>query len=98
ARELIRQKLKNSGSAFEMYVIANDEPVYCRDGTRVIVNVVDQWFINYGDPEWKEVARGCLGKMSIYPEKLRLTFEKTLEWLDLRATERKQGLGTVFPF
>jgi leucyl-tRNA synthetase len=98
ARVLMKKRLEGSKAAFSMYVIANDEPVYCRDGTRVIVNIVDQWFINYGDQKWKETARSNLKEMKIYPEKLRLTFEKTVEWLDLRATERKQGLGTVFPF
>ena len=99
ARELMKKKLKENGSAFEMHVIANDEPVYCRDGTRVIVNIVDQWFINYaGDPKWKELARANLKEMRILPEKLRLSFEKVVEWIDLRAAERKQGLGTTFPF
>ena len=36
--------------------------------------------------------------MAIYPEKLRLTFERVIEWIDLRAAERAQGLGTKFPF
>ena len=36
--------------------------------------------------------------MAIYPEKLRLTFEKLIDWIDLRAAERSQGLGTKFPF
>jgi leucyl-tRNA synthetase len=98
ARDLIKKKLVGSKDAFEMHIIANDEPVYCRCGTRVIVKVADQWFINYGDKGWKELARKALKETKIYPEKLRLTFENVLEWLDLRATERKQGLGTAFPF
>lgn len=98
ARELITQKLRKDSNAFGIHVISNDEPVFCRCGFRVVVNIVDQWFINYGDGKWKESARKDLGGMMIRPEKLRHTFENVVEWIDLRATERKQGLGTVFPF
>ncbi len=98
ARDLIKKKLIESNNATEMYVLSNDEEVYCRCGWKVVVNIVDQWFINYGDSDWKKLARACLGNMRIYPKKLRLNFENVIEWLNLRAAERKQGLGTVFPF
>jgi leucyl-tRNA synthetase len=99
AREKVKKKLQDSNNAFEIYIIANDEPVYCRCGTKVIVKFVsDQWFINYGDEEWKENVRRALKKIKIYPEKLRLTFENVVEWINVRAAERSQGLGTKFPF
>ncbi len=98
ARELIKTKLLNEGNAFQIYIIGNAEPVYCRCGRKVIVNIVDQWFINYGDKKWKENVRGMFEDMKVYPEKLRLTFDKLIEWIDLRAAERSQGLGTKFPF
>ncbi len=99
AREKIKKKLGESNNAFEIYVISNDEPVYCRCGYKVIVKIVDdQWFINYGNAGWKEQTRKGLKSIRIYPEKLRLTFENVVEWLDLRAAERQQGLGTPFPF
>jgi len=98
AREKIKLDLINGGNAFEVYLITNDEPVYCRCGTKAIVKVVDQWFINYGDIKWKEQVRAMFGDVKIFPEKLRSTFENLIEWIDLRATERKQGLGTPFPF
>jgi leucyl-tRNA synthetase len=95
----MKQKLESSGNAFTIYIIANEEPVYCRCGYKVIVKFVsDQWFINYGNPQWKEAARQSLKAIKIYPEKLRGTFENIVEWLNLRAAEREQGLGTKFPF
>ena len=98
ARDKIKEKLLKEGSAIGMYIISNDEPVYCRCGYRVIVKVVDdQWFINYGDPKWKDIVKQRLEKMRIYPEKYRLTFNNVIDWLDLRAVEREQGLGTPFP-
>jgi leucyl-tRNA synthetase len=82
-----------------MHTISNEEPVYCRCGTKVIVKIVDdQWFINYGDRNWKEKVKEMFPDVGIYPEKLRRTFENLIEWIDLRAAERSQGLGTKFPF
>ena len=99
AREAIKEDLVKGGDAFQIYVLANEDPVYCRDGTRVIVKVVsDQWFINYGDAKWKEHVRNAMPAIRILPDKLRPTFEYLVEWLDLRAVERAQGLGTPFPF
>ncbi|MEM0149410.1 MAG: leucine--tRNA ligase [Candidatus Micrarchaeaceae archaeon] len=98
ARESIKAKLTAESKAFTMYIIGNDEPVYCRCGTKVIVKIVDdQWFIDYGNAAWKESAKKCLSGMSILPDKLRHTFDNVVDWLDLRAAERAQGLGTRFP-
>ena len=99
AREAIKNDLLSSKDAILIYVLANEEPVYCRDGTRVTVKMVsDQWFINYGDKGWKEQVRAALPSIKILPEKLRPTVDYLVDWLDLRAVERAQGLGTRFPF
>ncbi len=99
ARELIANDLIKSNDALKIFIIANDQPIICRCGTRVIVKIVsDQWFINYGDKNWKEQVRKALPSIGIYPGKLRPTFGYLVDWLDLRAAERAQGLGTPFPF
>ena len=73
--------------------------MHCRCGARVVVAVLeDQWFINYGEEEWKGRAFLALNKMVIYPEKYRKLFEDTFEWLSLRPAARKRGLGTKLPF
>ncbi len=99
ARDKIKDDLVKSGDAMLMYELANDEPVICRCGTKAIVAIVkNQWFINYGDKKWKEQVHAMFSKMKIYPEKYRHTFEMLIDWIDLRAMERAQGLGTRFPF
>ena len=99
AREKIKQDMIKGGKAAEIYILGNEEPVYCRCGYRAVVKVVeDQWFINYGDAAWKEQARTAFKRLVLYPDKYRLAFEKVIEWIDLRAAERAQGLGTKFPF
>ena len=98
ARDLIKADLMKSNDAFEIFALSNAEPVYCRCGTKVIVKAVEnQWFINYGDSKWKEEVRTVFNGMSIFPEKYKHTFENVVNWIDVRATERAQGLGTPFP-
>ena len=98
ARSLISESLKSSGKATAMYVLANDEPVYCRCGYRAVVKVVEnQWFIDYGNKDWKEQVKLYLPEIKLYPEKMRNLYNATVEWLGPKPMERAQGLGTRFP-
>ncbi|MGC8662333.1 MAG: leucine--tRNA ligase [Candidatus Micrarchaeia archaeon] len=93
----VRAELLQKGNAFEIYLLAN-APVYCRCGARVVVKVVeDQWFLNYGDKKWKELAWEAYKGVNIIPDRAKAAFEYTLNWLDLRAVARAQGLGTRLP-
>ncbi|MCX8197025.1 MAG: leucine--tRNA ligase [Candidatus Micrarchaeota archaeon] len=98
AKEKIKQKMLNEGKAFTIYEIANG-PIYSRYGGKVSVKIVkDQWFIDYGNPEWKKKAQECLKRMKILPEKTRKDYEYTIDWLKQKACTRSTGLGTKFPF
>ncbi len=98
AREATWRWLAAAGLADSMYEIMN-RPVYCRCGTEIVVKVLqDQWFINYGDPEWKKLAREALASMRILPEDARREFEATIEWLREKACARTRGLGTELPW
>jgi leucyl-tRNA synthetase len=97
AREKVKGELIAKGSAFEIYILQN-APVYCRCGREVVVKVVDdQWFIDYGNKEWKAQAKEVLKGMRLLPEKTRNAFDATVDWIDVRAVARSQGLGTKFP-
>ena len=97
AREKIKEKLLNDKNALPIYILAN-APVYCRCGAKIVVKIVEnQWFLNYGDEQWKQQVRAHLPNMTLVPEKIRSAFENTVEWLNLRAVARAQGLGTRFP-
>ncbi|WP_075049807.1 leucine--tRNA ligase [Ignicoccus islandicus] len=98
ARELTAEWLKAMGYGDVFYEIKNG-PVYSRFGNEVVVKVLeDQWFINYGDEQWKRLARTALSQMKIIPEKFRRDFEETIEWLQRRACARTRGLGTPLPW
>jgi leucyl-tRNA synthetase len=86
------------GTAYPVYEIVN-APIHCRCGTEVVVKVVhDQWFINYGDPAWKQLAYECLDNMSIIPKELMGEYRDVVNWLTAKACARKSGLGTPLPW
>jgi len=70
----------------------------CRCGSPITIKVLsDQWFLDYGNEQWKELARECLLRMEIQPELYRRGFEHTIEWLHEWPCTRNRGLGTRFP-
>jgi len=90
--------LEERKRAFRFYQ-PDRRPVVCRCNNNVEVAVLpDQWFINYGDPKWKEQANRALQGMVIFPEMYRRLFESTFEWLKERPCARRRGLGTPLPF
>ncbi|MEM2912186.1 MAG: leucine--tRNA ligase [Candidatus Bathyarchaeia archaeon] len=98
AKERVKQELISEGKATIMYELLN-KPVRCRCGTECVVKIFeDQWFIDYGNSEWKALAHKCLEKMRILPEDLRTEFNYVIDWLHERACARKSGLGTRLPW
>ncbi|MBI4399218.1 leucine--tRNA ligase [Candidatus Micrarchaeota archaeon] len=98
AKEKIKSDLINEKNALTMHEIING-PVYCRCGTLALVKTVEgQWFINYGDEEWKNLTRECFSRMNIIPKKAISEYEYTINWLKEKACARASGLGTPFPF
>ncbi|MEM2680525.1 MAG: leucine--tRNA ligase [Candidatus Bathyarchaeia archaeon] len=98
AKEKVKSEFIISKKADVMYELLN-KPVICRCGTECVVKIFEnQWFINYGDPEWKKLAKECLAYMRIFPEEIRQEFEYTIDWLKEKACARKSGLGTKLPW
>jgi leucyl-tRNA synthetase len=98
AKDKVKQELISEGKATAMYELLN-RPVKCRCGTECIVKILeDQWFIDYGKPEWKALAHKNLDKMEILPEELRPEFNYVIDWLHEKACARKSGMGTKLPW
>ncbi len=97
AKEEVHKELVRLGLGSTMYDLP--EPVVCRCTTRCIVKVLeDQWFLNYSDPKWKEMAKKCVNRMRIMPEVAREWFIATIDWLKEWPCARKTGLGTPLPW
>ena len=98
ARVKVIEDLKLKGLWDVMY---ETEPrkVYTRGGSRVIVALIkDQWFLHFGNPEWKRVTLEAFNRIKIIPESYRPLFKSTIDWLDMRPCARKRGLGTRMPW
>ena len=98
AKDLVKDRLialRESVPFFEM----TNKPVYCRCGTLCYVKLLNnQWFLNYGNPEWKTLAFECLNSMEIIPSEIIKEFKNVFDWLKVRACARKTGLGTPLPW
>jgi leucyl-tRNA synthetase len=98
AREKIKKEIISASYGDIMLELVN-KPVKCRCGTDCVVKLLnDQWFINYGNENWKSLAHKCLNQMDIVPEELRQEFDHVIDWLKARACARKTGLGTKLPW
>ncbi|MGQ9513505.1 MAG: leucine--tRNA ligase [Thermoproteota archaeon] len=98
AKTRVKQDMVASGKADSMYEIVN-RPVYCRCGSECVVKIFsDQYFIDYGNQDWKSLVKECLGRMEILPSELRTEFEDVVDWLQEKACARRSGLGTKLPW
>lgn len=98
AKNSVREEMLAQGVAGVMYEL-NNKPVRCRCGAECVVKLLsDQWFLNYGDKEWKDRVHHCARKMDIVPEEIRQEFDYVIDWLKERACARKSGLGTKLPW
>ncbi len=97
-RDKIRAWLQESNT-LEKFPVLENAPVHCRCGTECVVKILNnQWFLNYGDEKWKELAHNCFDEMNILPNNIRTEFKEVIEWLHERACARQQGLGTKLPW
>ncbi|ODQ82527.1 hypothetical protein BABINDRAFT_169801 [Babjeviella inositovora NRRL Y-12698] len=96
AKPKVKADLIASGDAF-----VYNEPegvVISRSGDDCIVSLEDQWFIDYGEDQWKSQALECLEHMNTFSSETRHGFEGVLDWLKNWAVSRTYGLGTKIPW
>ncbi|KAK1290808.1 hypothetical protein QJS10_CPB18g00497 [Acorus calamus] len=96
AKPLIKNMLLETGQAV-MYS-EPEKRVISRSGDECVVALTDQWYITYGETEWKKKAEECLSNMKLFCDETRHGFEHTLSWLNQWACSRSFGLGTRLPW
>ena len=97
-RDKIRAWLQEN-NILEKFPVLENAPVHCRCGAECVVKILNnQWFLNYGDESWKELARNCFDEMNILPNNIKTEFKEVIDWLHERACARQQGLGTKLPW
>lgn len=97
AKNEVKKEMAKSDMTSTMYELNN--AVKCRCGAECVVKLLnDQWFLNYGDKNWKALAHECIQKMDVVPQDIRQEFDYVIDWLRERACARKSGLGTKLPW
>uniref|UniRef100_A0A1D2A3Q3 leucine--tRNA ligase n=2 Tax=Auxenochlorella protothecoides TaxID=3075 RepID=A0A1D2A3Q3_AUXPR len=103
AKDLEKADLIRAGDAVPYAEPEN--PVRSRSDDDCVVALTDQWYIIYGEEEWRAAAQSCLEQMHWYdasgPSGDSITkgqFEHTLGWLNQWACSRSFGLGTLLPW
>ena len=101
AKPKVRQQLIDANEGF-----AYSEPerkVVSRSGDDCCVALMDQWYLDYGEESWREVAltfvENADGKgVKTYSQETKNGFEGVLKWLNQWACARTYGLGSKLPW
>ncbi|KAH7731926.1 leucine--tRNA ligase [Aphelenchoides avenae] len=75
-----------------------EKKIISRSADECVVALCDQWYLNYGDPEWKKGAKEALSRLNTYTEEVRKNLEHTIDWLHEYACSRSYGLGSKLPW
>lgn len=74
-----------------------ESEVISRTGDICVVALRDQWYLDYGEPQWKEQLERHLQKMEFYSDKLAKHFDIAKDWMKQWACSRNFGLGSLMP-
>ncbi|XP_035033966.1 leucine--tRNA ligase, cytoplasmic [Hippoglossus stenolepis] len=92
----IQKMLVERGDA--MIYMEPEKQVMSRSADVCVVALCDQWYLDYGDAEWKQKAGEALKSLETFCDETRKNFEATLAWLQEHACSRTYGLGTRLPW
>ena len=95
-KDQIRQQLIDTNDA--LVYREPEKQIMSRAGDECVVAVCDQWYLDYGEKEWRSKIEHCLSKMELYSDDVRNNFERTIAWLKEHACSRTYGLGTRLPW
>ncbi|KAJ7584921.1 hypothetical protein C8J56DRAFT_829117 [Mycena floridula] len=96
AKPKVRDDMIAAGLAF-----AYAEPeglIVSRSADECVIALMDQWYLDYGEPEWRDQVAKLQESMEFYSMETRNAFSKTLAWLNKWACARTYGLGSELPW
>ncbi|ORZ36401.1 leucine-tRNA ligase [Catenaria anguillulae PL171] len=96
AKPKIREAMVAAGLA--MVYSEPEKDVISRSGDECVVNLCDQWYLDYGEPEWMAQTSRVVDGLNTYHGETRNAFKQTLDWLNKWACARSFGLGTRLPW
>lgn len=92
----IQQKMIDAGEAVKY--MEPEKTVISRSNDECVVALCDQWYLEYGEEKWKQLATKALSQVETYSDDVRKNFLATLDWLHEHACSRSYGLGSRIPW
>ena len=98
AKPKVKKMLLDDGFAVPYY--EPEKEVISRSDDKCIVASCYQWFLGYGEDNWREEVRAHLksDEFEAYNTKTLHEFELIIDWLKEWGCTRTQGLGTLLPW
>ncbi len=95
-KPLIREQMLAAKEAFIYFEPENT--VISRSGDECVVALTDQWFIAYGEEQWRAQVHDCLQGMELFSAESRNQFTAAVDWMQQWACSRSFGLGSRLPW
>nr|XP_004611285.1 unnamed protein product [Sorex araneus] len=95
-KKTIQRKMIDTKDAF--IYMEPEKQVMSRSSDECVVALCDQWYLDYGEENWKKQTSQCLKNLETFCDETRRNFEATLDWLQEHACSRTYGLGTRLPW
>jgi len=96
AKPIIKEEMIKNGQA-----VVYSEPagkVISRSGDECVVALKNQWYLTYGEKEWRAQTEEHMKSMNFFSEETKKTFEWALGWMNQWACSRTYGLGSHLPW
>ncbi|KAK2588219.1 hypothetical protein KPH14_004254 [Odynerus spinipes] len=95
-KKTIQQALINDGTAVIYY--EPEKTIISRSNDECVVALCDQWYLDYGEENWKKETTEALKNLNTFHDEVRKNFVACLDWLHEYACSRTYGLGTKLPW
>ena len=98
AKPIVRKTLIDAGQAIPYF--EPESTVIGRSGDECVVALTDQWYLSYGDEQWRSLIDAHVHSEAFnsYNTPVLESFEKAIAWLKEWACSREFGLGTQLPW
>lgn len=87
----LQKKMLDSEEAIIYY--EPEKTIISRSGDECVVALCNQWYLNYGEKDWKMQAEKSLANLNTFHDEVRKNFVASLDWLHEHACSRTYGLG-----
>ncbi|XP_034181031.2 leucyl-tRNA synthetase [Osmia lignaria lignaria] len=95
-KKQIQKELVDKDEAVVYY--EPEKAVISRSNDECVVALCNQWYLDYGEENWKKQTMKALNNLNTYHDEVRRNFLACLDWLHEYACSRTYGLGTKLPW